>query len=228
MNQIVLHCSLYWTLQNIYWFYLIHGRTHLFQSVLRCSAGRWAYLIHRRNWSRGKAWVLWGKTGRRAASGRVRGQSKFVVLSIFGSAEAEHPRSSRCFRDPREHNENIACVRSEQTSLESSDRQSVNYSWRWTTPTDSTPSTLQYTPTGQSCRADFAPGAYLTACICWSLSLSNILLESQLLRWSCSIAVRPSWWHPQNRKYITNGNATRGIPSHSHRQNAQKFGELWP
>jgi len=37
-----------------------------------------------------------------------------------------------------------------------------------------------------------------------------------------------TWRHPQNRKYTTYRNATRGGPSHCHSRQAQKFSEVRP
>ena len=37
-----------------------------------------------------------------------------------------------------------------------------------------------------------------------------------------------TWRHPQNRKYITYLNASRGEPSQGHMQHAQKIGEVRP
>ena len=37
-----------------------------------------------------------------------------------------------------------------------------------------------------------------------------------------------TWRHPQNRKYITYRNASRGEPSQGHMQHAQIFGEVRP
>ena len=99
----------------------------------------YAYRWRRRSWSRDKASVLWGRTERRAATGRVRRRSTCVVLNIAHRAGAARPRSSRDCRDLRARTDLPAFYRSAQKSSESPGHRPPSYRWRWMTPTDSIP-----------------------------------------------------------------------------------------